>query len=342
MTRSNQILLSGAFALLLPAGIARADDVGPSVTLVGLSDSGKFLFLMMPPSEEFYADFHLNSRQSVGVCYKVSGDGTLEEFWRMKGAYSSQVFLWDDGEHLACIGPWNIGTRPRPTDLAVAFYKRGNLLRRYSTLELVEDPLEVEPSTSHYEWKDRASPVRLGRGVLSVKTINGISYEFDETGKIRTKQLPKRKAQEPSPAGSRTPTEALESFRDALARNDTQAAAALAATFTRTPPSRRDAKLAENLASDLMKSRQKLGPEGWNFEIIEEKVVDECAVVVITQTTTEDPAPVYLLREPKGWCIVPPFGEWIATEFFQKQSSPVFRDLEEWFDERQVQGAPLK
>ena len=75
--------------------------------------------------------------------YPVSGlyrnDGSLEPLWSVPW-YSFSVAVADDGEHLVRYGPWPSST----AELAVAFYRRGELIRAYRIDELVRSP-EVLP-----------------------------------------------------------------------------------------------------------------------------------------------------------------------------------------------------
>lgn len=74
--------------------------------------------------------------------------------------YAPKIYLTPyDGGSIVRMGPWPRGREPSQEDLALAFYKDGVLLKRYSTLDLVGTygswidlvrAKKVQVSTSHY------------------------------------------------------------------------------------------------------------------------------------------------------------------------------------------------
>ena len=104
------------------------------------------------------------------------------------------------------MGPWHRGHNPRADHLAIAFYKGGELLRRYSTIEIaggekaqngeVSSYKNVSASVSHYTVFDSApemvkittasGAVFTDNWVLRTKTIDGRLMTFDmATGVLR-------------------------------------------------------------------------------------------------------------------------------------------------------------
>jgi hypothetical protein len=172
-----------------------ADMPAPQIPYVTAAPGGEAYFKMIPSPDGKWGD-------GFGIAYRLREDGTDVELWRTKGWYSHEVFLSVDGEYLVVMGPWNRGHSPNPEDLAVAFYRRGTLLRQYSTAQLVKDGSKVFTTASHYRWlardlerytkvkKDPESELRIiWKNTFRLKTCDGILYDFDiTTGEIIKKK----------------------------------------------------------------------------------------------------------------------------------------------------------
>jgi len=120
--------------------------------------------------------------------YKILRDGEDEFLWRSVGWYAHHVFLTNDCEYLVRMGNWARGSEPSAEDLAVAFYKNGELLSSYSTADLIEDKQSVDVSTGHYIWLAEGEySLRLNQwsDTFYLKTIEGKEFEFNfKTGEI--------------------------------------------------------------------------------------------------------------------------------------------------------------
>jgi len=148
---------------------------------------GTVYYKMMPDPSGNWNEGH-------GVAYRVRADGSDEELWRTAGWYSFEVFISSDGNYLVAMGPWNTGSEPSTKDLAIAFYRKGKLLREYSTAELVKDKGRVKATVNHYMWLARdvrktdpniaepESDLRLfWDNTFRLTTCEGIVYYFDAT-----------------------------------------------------------------------------------------------------------------------------------------------------------------
>ena len=100
---------------------------------------------------------------------------------------------------LVRVGPWHRGHDPRPDHLAIAFYRGGELVRRYSTLDIAGDEpsdgrtisayANVAASVSHYRvFSAGPEMVRrtVGKGsarreewVITATTVDGRELVFD-------------------------------------------------------------------------------------------------------------------------------------------------------------------
>ena len=107
---------------------------------------------------------------------------------------------------LVRVGPWHRGHDPQPDHLAIAFYRGGQLVRRYSTQDIAGNArsengglsahANVSASVSHYRVFD-AGPemvsMLIGDGptlreewVITATTVDGRVLEFDmATGNLR-------------------------------------------------------------------------------------------------------------------------------------------------------------
>lgn len=179
-----------------------ADSPALPIAYVTAAYRGQYLFMMKPKLDEKSEQLPNGEKtygtkydDGAGIAYEVLPLGGFREIWRTDGWYSFEVFLAIDGLHLVRMGPWNGGHEPQPDDLAVAFYREGKLIRKYSTVDLVKDKSKIQRSTSHYFWLARddfnsrsgnepaidVGPKLGWDGIFSLKTIDGISYRFDVT-----------------------------------------------------------------------------------------------------------------------------------------------------------------
>jgi hypothetical protein len=93
------------------------------------------------------------------------------------------------GASLVRFGPWPRGHEASAGDLALAFYFDGELLARYSTLDIAGRPDNVDMSVSHYVViREVIGYRRLGSNAYAfeIETIDGRTLSFDPmTGKLR-------------------------------------------------------------------------------------------------------------------------------------------------------------
>ncbi len=89
---------------------------------------------------------------------------------------------------VVAFGPWARGQEASHDVLALAFYWNGQLLRRYSTLDIVGRPDNVSASVSHYSVIDEVLGYRWGDGNsyrFAIRTIDRRIITFDAgTGAI--------------------------------------------------------------------------------------------------------------------------------------------------------------
>lgn len=150
------------------------------------------------PPKDFEVGEDLAKYHSSGL---YANDNTSVPLWSVSWyAFPSDVFLSSDGKYVARMGPWALlmDRGPDLTELAVAFYENGNLLKRYSVIELLSKKPEltngvqydiISASVSHYTWK-KSVFFDKSKEYLHILTLEGIEYIFDiKTGEIIAKEV---------------------------------------------------------------------------------------------------------------------------------------------------------
>ncbi len=147
-----------------------ADSLAPNREYSTTSSSGHYAIKMIPKSD--YGD------DGHGVVTHYSSDKIL---WKTNW-YARLVVLCNDGVHLVRFGPW-ASDQANLNDLAIAFYKRKRLLRKYFVKQLIRDRSKLEFTTSHYFWQANKAPVAQGfskdNKTFTLVTMDGNAYTFD-------------------------------------------------------------------------------------------------------------------------------------------------------------------
>jgi len=132
------------------------------------------------------------------------------------------------------------------------------------------------------------------------------------------------------------PSKALAAFKKSAQAGDFEATWEHVAKFEGLP----------DPATDYLKGKVRrfleLTREGWDFEIIEEKVEGGCAVVVINESRKAGRAafdldPAYLIKQGDEWKVLPEVSDWDIAEQVAKDDVPSFRKLEAWFKARKAE-----
>ena len=161
---------------------AMADSPRAPVPWVTASRNGSFLFKMVPPETRGNGDKTEIVREAFGTAYSITTDGEFRELWKTDGWYTFDGYISNDGRYFARIGPWASDLQNH-TDLAIAFYDRGQLLKRYEVRALVKNLDKLEYSASHYDWHPQIQSVPNGfqNDRFHLVTIDKIAYAFDYT-----------------------------------------------------------------------------------------------------------------------------------------------------------------
>ena len=197
-----RLILRFTACFLLTVSTTLADDPAPTAFITA-SHSGRFFFKMVPDA----------GAAGHGVAFEVLANGDLKELWRVEGWYSRELFFSDDGRTLVRLQPSHPGRSVSKTDLAIAFYKDGTLVREYHTADLVKQTDQVRRGRDSYLWlapawvtttdsrkadgtsrverDPEAEPLLDSAGIFSLKTIDRIVYQFEAgTGRLVKRTVP--------------------------------------------------------------------------------------------------------------------------------------------------------
>lgn len=163
--------LTIALLLLLTAN-ARADEPAKNFPHIVQSQNGQYIASFTPTSD-----------------YGENGEGRIRANNSPKEMYAVHWFtftvnLSNDGHFLIRHGPWAMD-RKEGTDLAIAFYKDGILLKSYEVKDLVHDMSTVDRTVSHYRWEAGEASIPRGFSADNTRytlvTTDKQAYEFNVT-----------------------------------------------------------------------------------------------------------------------------------------------------------------
>ncbi len=153
-----------AMAWPLPAG---ADEEASNIPYVVAGTYGRCYAKSVP--DDYYGE------RGFTRVYRVERE--RDELADSYPWFSPRLFLQcnmsrngDIGASLVRFGPWPRGHRANVDQLAFAFYFKGELLKRYSTLDVAGNPDNVEWSVSHYQ---------VIRRVMGYRWIDSNDYAFE-------------------------------------------------------------------------------------------------------------------------------------------------------------------
>lgn len=182
------LLTSLGLSLLAPCPPALADTPAEPYAWVTTSSRGDHLFKMVPATLVEKDGERVKLREAFGVAYRVDDQGDFQEIWRSTGWYAFTGHLSDDGRYFVRFGPW-ASDQENHTDLAIAFYDRGQLLKEYEGKDLIQEPDLLEDSVSHYSWLPsiqtdpngfrNESLFADGNDLFRLTMIDKTTYDFD-------------------------------------------------------------------------------------------------------------------------------------------------------------------
>lgn len=165
-------------ALVFLYGAALADQEASNRPIVRSSQYGGY-YAKSIPLEDY-------GQEGVTRVYSVGADE--DTFLYEYPWYAAEMYLGGDVDGtLVRFGPWSRGREPQADHLAICFYRNGQVIREYSTLQIANAGGGVSVSVSHYQVFEG----RLGfRGsshgfFFEVMRVDGNVLCFDlETGEL--------------------------------------------------------------------------------------------------------------------------------------------------------------
>ncbi len=158
------------------AKLSSADIESANTEYSVLSDNGLYKAVLGPLS--FFGN------GGVGKVYSTADDRLIWTFdW-----YSPRSEIANDGRHMISFGRW-ASDKKNYSDLAIAFYYKNNLLKRYEVKDLVKDFSRIDHTVSHYTWEAVKSSLKIGffdnGRFYRIVTVDKNVYEFEIiTGEI--------------------------------------------------------------------------------------------------------------------------------------------------------------
>lgn len=157
----------------------------PIVPWVKSTENRVFLFKMVPAKWRKEGEELVVEREAFGVAYEVDFEGELHELWHTKGWYCYEGYLSEDGRYFVRMGGWAFDHKEH-TDLAIAFYDRGKLLKKYEVRDLIKHPDRLR-GIPNYDWRPeiQSEPNGIRDRAFHFVMIDKTAYRFDyQTGKI--------------------------------------------------------------------------------------------------------------------------------------------------------------
>ena len=156
----------------------------PQRAMVTSSTNGKALFKLIPDKIEIKDGKPQVTKKAFGIAYKLNDNGELVEQWQTKGWYTFEVYISDDAKYLVRIGPHSHLQEPSKETLALIFYKKGKLLKKYSTADLADKKIN-DTFIPNYRFWFYDKVLSNDKTTFELVTIDNIKFIFDlETGEI--------------------------------------------------------------------------------------------------------------------------------------------------------------
>lgn len=152
------VLLSG----LVLAGLAAAEELAP-YAYVTSSEDGRVYFRMVPDKESM----------GRGTLFVVSQEGGPDQAaWSVEGFWAPKVFVTSaDARVMVRLGRSSSARDAGDQDLAIAFYRDGKRVRRYTNADLLgkEASTSVPRSTGPFPYVDFDDPPRFAHEEINGK-----------------------------------------------------------------------------------------------------------------------------------------------------------------------------
>ena len=151
------VLFSLLLLSYLPSVSATSfDDAYTYITSSPQSSHRKECFFKMVATNYYDQNDYTSASSAFGIAYDLNSKGEQVELWRTQNWYSFRTYLSRNCESLVRMGRvawYNYGASSLTGDVAVAFYKKGKLLKKYVVADLINDHQHgINIGYSTYIW----------------------------------------------------------------------------------------------------------------------------------------------------------------------------------------------
>ena len=191
-----KVILFVALGLILPS-LLFADRPTSPVSYKYEVAGGQYLFVMLAPDQASRCSGPANKSKDDICIYPASGlyfnDGSLTPIWELNWyGHQQHVHVSSNGKHLVLMGAWpkrGHSKEEEMAQLAVAFYEKGSLKKKYTLGDLISDPKGLTYSEGYVQWKNNDSFYDFGNQ-FTIDTVEGKTYTFDATTGSIVKKTP--------------------------------------------------------------------------------------------------------------------------------------------------------
>lgn len=153
------------------------DSPAPPRDWVKTTENEKYILVMLASEQWADKDPEIRKRYKYSGLYR--NNCSQAPLWKINW-YAFDAIPSSDGRHLIRMGPWASSIH----QLALAFYKNGELIKNYRIKDLVHDESQLIFTVSHFFWKTSCQ-FNDQQSALTLKTVDNRSYRFSiETGEI--------------------------------------------------------------------------------------------------------------------------------------------------------------
>lgn len=186
----SKSILSIVILVLFFNTTVKADSIAAPTSYKKEVGNGKYVFVMLT-TESNKIMSKTNKEYSKSGLYE--NDGSVTPIWTVDWyQYEGLIFITDDGDHIASLGPWATLSNSDKMDLnqlAISFYNKGSLVKQYYISDLVKNTSNISRSASHFEWRDNVE-FDSNASTFTVTTKDKNEYVFDvKNGNIIKKNI---------------------------------------------------------------------------------------------------------------------------------------------------------
>jgi hypothetical protein len=157
----------------------KADSIAAPYSYKKDVSNGKYVLVMLAKDNK---EVFSSSNKKYTHSGLYLNDGSVTPLWTMGWyEYEGMLFIAEDGEHAAGLGPWPNLSSSKQIDLnqlAVTFYNKESLMKEYYISDLIKYKFLLRKSVSHFEWREKTE-FDISTGQLTILTKENNKFIFD-------------------------------------------------------------------------------------------------------------------------------------------------------------------